>query len=509
MRKYPIGLQDFRKIREGGFLYIDKTERIHELIESGHYYFLSRPRRFGKSLILATIKEIFSGSQELFEGLWIENNWNWEKKNPVIHLSFSQMNYESLGLYQALIRELDLVANKFGIALEEQELKLKFQELILKLSKVAPVVILIDEYDKPIIDYVDKMQVAWENESIMKNFYSVLKDADAHIRLLLITGVSRFTRVSIFSDLNNLRDITLSPQFATLAGITQTELESNFGPEIEKLSLDFSDILQQIKDWYNGYSWNGTDKLYNPFSLLNFMADGDFQNYWIKTGAPAFLIKEVRTRPDFAFTEADLVVGVEGIEDLYIESLNPVTMMFQTGFLTIKAYNRAERLYTLGYPNREVKESVLTHLLSAFSFEDTGRIKPMVVGLKKAFIQNDIPLVVRIINSLFSNIPNPLWKGAKEAFYHGLIHNTFQMLGIDLASEVYSANGRLDVAVKTVTHIYVIEFKLDSTPQKALDQIFDQSYLLSYALDTRQKVAIGINFSSVEKNISAYLIKEI
>lgn len=508
MRKYPIGLQDFRKIREGDFLYIDKTRHIHELITSGHYYFFSRPRRFGKSLILSTIKEIFNGSQQLFKGLWIENNWDWEVKNPVIHLSFSQMNYQHLGLYTALNKEIDWIAERMQIVLSESELKDKFRELIRKASVDAPVVILIDEYDKPVVDYLDNMEVANENRAVKKSFYSVLKDADAHIRLLLITGVGRFTRVSIFSDLNNLRDITLSPQFVTLAGITQEELETNFRLEIEKLKLQAPDILQQIKDWYNGYSWNGMDKLYNPFSLLNYMADGDFQNYWIKTGAPAFLVKEVRTRPDFAFTEADVVVGVEGLEDLYIESLNPVTMMFQTGFLTIKAYDRSERLYTLGYPNREVKESVLTHLLAAFSFEETGRIKPVVTDLKKAFLKNDIALVVRIINSLFSNIPNPLWKGAKEAFYHGLIHNTFQMLGIDLASEVYSANGRLDVAVKTASHIYVIEFKLDSTPQKALDQILDQQYLLPYELDPRKKVAIGINFSSVDRKISGYLAQE-
>ncbi|SFE31877.1 PD-(D/E)XK nuclease superfamily protein [Chitinophaga sp. CF118] len=508
MRKYPIGLQDFGEIRKGGFLYIDKTHAIYNLIESGKYYFLSRPRRFGKSLLLSTIKEIFSGNKKLFEGLWIENQWNWEKKHPVIHLRLSKIDYQKFGLYEALNMEMVALAKELDIELEANNLKGRFEELIRKASVNENVVILIDEYDKPIIDYLDDLSNAEENRAVFKSFYSILKDSDEYIRLLLITGVSRFTKVSIFSDLNNLRDITLLPQFETLTGITQEELDTNFKPELAELSAEDASFPAQIKEWYNGYSWGGKTTAYNPFSILNFMADRQFNNYWIATGTPSFLIKQVRSRPDFLFTEDNLEVDVSSLSDLYIDNIKPLTLMFQTGYLTIKSYNKEDRLYTLGYPNREVKESVLAHLATAYSFTDTGHVRPTIIELKKAFTDNNIKKVVDIIDTLLANIPNPLWIDAKESFYHGLIHTAFQLLGIEISSEVHSAKGRLDARVMTKTHIYVLEFKLDATAQHALDQIINKDYLGSYKLDPRKKVAIGINFSSAEKKISEYLIQE-
>ncbi len=508
MHKYPIGLQDFRKIREGGFLYIDKTRLIHTLIESGSYYFLSRPRRFGKSLLLSTIKEIFSGNKELFKGLWIADNWNWEQRHPVIHLKFSQMPYQEVGLKEAINQELDKLAEEFGFKLQSTNIKAKFSELIKKTAANGKVVILIDEYDKPTIDYLDDIPKVEENRSVFKSFYSVLKDADEYIRLLLITGVSRFSKVSIFSDLNNLNDITLHLRYTTLAGITQQELESNFAMEIAQMQISQSNIVQEIKEWYNGYSWDGINRVYNPFSLLNFIDANDFQNYWIDTGTPYFLIKQVRSRPDFTFTDSDMIAGPEALNDLNIGHINPLTLMFQTGYLTIKSYDKENRLYTLGYPNREVKESVLVYLIAAYSYIEPGYVRPNITELKIAFIRNDIAKVIRIIDTLLVDIPNQLWTGAKESFYHGLLHNTFQLLGIQIASEVNSATGRLDASVMTKTHIYIMEFKLDSTAQKALDQIIEKDYLRPYQLDPRKKVAIGINFSSEKKAVNDYLIKD-
>ena len=517
MRKYPIGQQYFRGIRERWFVYVDKTRIIHTLIESGDYYFLSRPRRFGKSLLLSTIEEIFSGSKELFHGLWIQNHWNWEQKHPVIHLSLSQINYQKLGLSEALNKELVLIAKGLGITLEEAELKDKFRELIQKASSQESVVILIDEYDKPIIDYLDDPNKAEGNRQVFKEFYSVLKDASKYIRLLLITGVSRFAKVSIFSDLNNLRDITLSPAYATIAGITQEELESNFAEEISELQKTKPGILNDLKIWYNGYSWNeGAGKVYNPFSLLNFMADRKFENYWFQTGTPTFLIKEVQTNPAFAFLEEELKVSNEALNDLFgktnagagWEHMNPVTLMFQTGYLTIKSYDSNTEFYTLGYPNREVKVSVLTWLVSAYSGRELGRVRPTVNELGNAFISNDIPKVIKIIDTLFSTIPNPLWIGARESFFHGLLHNTFQLLGINLESEAHSSNGRSDMIVKTSTHIYILEFKLDGNASEALEQVLQKGYLRPYQLDPRQKTAVGINFSSAKRQVEGYELKD-
>lgn len=365
MRKYPIGLQDFGSLRKEGFLYVDKTQLIYNLIDSGKYYFLSRPRRFGKSLLLSTIKEIFTGRKELFEGLWIHDRWNWEHKHPVIHLRFSQIDYKGLGLTEALSRELDFVAKEFGIQLlEGDSLALKFRELIREVAKNGGVVILIDEYDKPITDYLEDVEKVEENRSIFKNFYSVLKDADEYIRLLLITGVSRFSKVSIFSDLNNLYDISLNPHYATLTGITQQELETNFTEEIVLLQQKQTDILRKLKEWYNGYSWDGTTRVYNPFSLFSYMRSGRIQNFWFQTGTPTWLVNLMKKRR--VFNLEHIQIGENALSSFNIEHLAPIPVLFQTGYLTIKNYDDETRLYELGYPNREVEESMTDALLSAY-----------------------------------------------------------------------------------------------------------------------------------------------
>lgn len=510
IRKYPIGLQSFREIREGGYLYIDKTEIIHRLVDTGKYYFLSRPRRFGKSLLVDTIEQLFSGRKELFEGLWMYDRWDWTRTNPVIKLRISKIPYQKLGLYDALFKELDALAAPFGIELTETDLKSKFWELIEKASTIGKVVILIDEYDKPIIDYLDDLEKVEENRSVFKQFYSVLKDADPYIHLLLLTGVSRFSKVSVFSDLNNLRDITLSPAFVSIAGITQQEMEQAFAAEINEMQQQQPDILERIREWYNGYTWDGTTHLYNPFSLLNYFADRLFNNFWIDTGTPTFLIKAVQQHPDRYIMSTDtLETGLETLKDLNIGDPDPISMLFQTGFLTIKAVDWEMQLVTLGYPNREVKQSVLTFITAAYTHEHPGQLQPVINQLSRAFLRNDIAQVITIFDTLFVRIPNPLWTHAKEQFYHGIIFNTFQLLGIWQESEVFNAHGRSDIIVKTSTHIFALEFKLDKSAHEAIDQIFDREYLKPFRLDTRRKVAVGINFSSAKKAVAEYEVKEL
>ncbi|HEY4062251.1 MAG TPA: AAA family ATPase [Puia sp.] len=508
MRKYPIGIQDFKEVREGGYLYVDKTRLIHTLIESGKYYFLSRPRRFGKSLLLSTIKEIFSGNKELFKGFWITNNWNWEQRHPVIHLRFSQMAYKELGLADAINRELDMIAKGFGVLLEANNIKEKFRELIQKTAAKGKVVILIDEYDKPVIDYLNDLPKAQENRSVFKSFYSVLKDADEYIRLLLITGVSKFTQVSIFSDLNNLNDITLHPKYTTLAGITQQELEDNFSQEIEEMRQSTPDILQEIKEWYNGYSWfDGKETVYNPFSLLRFMEAGVFQNFWFATGTPTFLVEQIRKRGDFKFE--GLRMGDLGLGNFDIERIAPIPLLFQTGYLTIKSYNPRSRTYELDYPNKEVKSSLLEALLSSYREVFPGDSASLTNTLLDSLQSNDIPKVVEVLNTLIATIPYDHWLADKESIFHIIVHLTFKILGVDIDSEVHSSGGRCDAIVQTVSHIYAMEFKLDATAQKALGQILDNGYLQPYKSDKRKKVAIGINFSSEDRKIKDYLVKEL
>lgn len=507
MNKYPIGLQNFREIREGNYLYIDKTEKIHKLIDSGKYYFLSRPRRFGKSLLLSTIKEIFSCSKELFKGLWIENNWNWDQKHPVIQISLSKIPYKEIGLTEAIRRHLHKTAAELGLTLKADNIKELFTELIEQSAQTAKVVILIDEYDKPIIDNLDDIQLAEENRSIMKNMYSILKDADPYIRLLIITGVSRFSKVSIFSDLNNLNDITLHPWYATLTGITQQELEQNFAMELKAMAETQPHVLAELKSWYNGYSWNnGNDKVYNPFSLLKFMEHQQFSNFWFETGTPTFLVEQIKKHKVYDFEH--LEAGAEELNTFQIENIHPTTLLFQTGYLTIQDYDPAGRLYKLGYPNLEVKASLLNYLLSAYRYSPPASSTPLTVQIFRGFERNDIDKIIDSLNALMASIPYDLWKNTSEFHFHTIVHLTFTLVGTYIQSEVHTAKGRCDAIVQTDTHIYALEFKLDKSAEEALQQIKDRNYLAPFAADKRKKAAIGINFSSGSRQVDEFLMNE-
>jgi hypothetical protein len=302
MKKLPIGIQTFSKLREGDFIYVDKTEYIYNIISGNNYYFLSRPRRFGKSLTLSTIAEIYSGSKNLFTGLWIENNWNWDKIHPIIHISFNSLNYKDLGLEIVLKKELLKIARKYELLLSETSSPELFEELIEKLAAAkGRVVILIDEYDKPIIDFLEaeNLHIAKQNRAILRNFYSIIKNADPYIEFFLMTGVSKFSQTGIFSNLNHLNDITLNENYAALTGYTQDELEFYFDEWINRTLLKFKSIsketlLMHIKQWYNGYSWDAKTRVYNPYSVLLFFDNRAFENYWFATGTPTFLINLIK-----------------------------------------------------------------------------------------------------------------------------------------------------------------------------------------------------------------------
>lgn len=511
MRKYPIGIQDFRDLREGGYTYVDKTNYLHTLATTGKYYFLSRPRRFGKSLLLSTFKELFSGSRELFEGLWIYDNWDWQKKHPVIRISFSDIGVNTMGLVPAICKTLAETALKLGFSLDSGVYDQQFKELIHKAAVKNKVVILIDEYDKPITDNLDNLALAEENRVISKNFYSILKDASPFIEFLLITGVSEFSKVSIFSDLNHLQDITLHREMNNLIGITQQEMDIIFNQELEELPLFFkwdkTRLTREIKERYNGYNWGGTDTVYNPFSLLSFFKQKEFKNYWFETGTPTFLMEQIKKRGDFDFEE--VITAEEGLNDFNIQKLSPVTLLFQTGYLTIKSIDTVRRKYTLGYPNKEVRESMLAYLIGAYRDGFAYESRPMIINLEDALESNDIEAVVKVINTAFASIPYDLWRDATELHYHALVHLLFSMLGAYLKSEVHSANGRCDALVETQDAIYAIEFKLDLSARAALTQIIDRGYLEPYALTGKKRRAVGLNFSSGAKKVEGWLMQEI
>jgi hypothetical protein len=504
---YPIGIQDFREIRTKGYHYFDKTAFIHRILTEGKHYFLSRPRRFGKSVLVSTIKEIFSGSRELFEDLWIEKNWDWSKQHPVVHLLFSSINYQKRGLAAALSKEIEAIATGFSILLDNQELKDQFRELLQKLAHTqGRVVLLIDEYDKPIIDYLETPEQAKANREVLKQFYSVLKDADPYLEFVFITGVSKFSKVSIFSDLNNLKDLSINERYNNLLGVTQQELESQFNDRLHEIAAlrktEFDVFLAQVKNWYNGYNWSGTDTVYNPFSLLNFLQDGQFNNYWFATGTPTFLVERMRSEGRFQW-DADDFVALLTLANFDIEHIELTTILFQTGYLTISELNIMEGWCKLDYPNQEVKASLEQLLMGAFQHR-IGSGLPTVLRLRQALERNNLDRVIQLINTVFSDIPSDLWKGATELHYHALVHLTFSLLGNYLKSEVNSSLGRCDDIVQSATHIYAFEFKLEQSAAVAIQQIINKNYLGPYQLDARQKVAVGINFTREKRGVTEF-----
>ncbi len=510
MQKLPVGIQDFRKIREDGYLYVDKTQYIYELALQSGYYFLSRPRRFGKSLLVSTLKELFEGSKELFEGLWIEEHWDWDKANPVLHIPFSSLGYKELGLDRALHRHLDKIIETKDFDVEEESLSQKFEELLKAFAQTeGRVVLLIDEYDKPIIDYLGgEIEQAKENQQILKNFYSVIKDSDPYIRMVFITGVSKFSRVSIFSDLNNLYDITLSDSYAAMLGYTQEELEAFFARHLkdfcEKKNYNREEALAQIRRWYNGYSWNGEAFVYNPFSILLFFKDHKFINYWFKTATPTFLINLIRKEVYYDFD--GVKVGDAAFDSFDIEHLDIITLLFQTGYLTIKKYDAGRELYTLGYPNREVKKSMLEYLVHAFSNTSATQVRAYAFDVADALEEEDLEKVRDVFNILLYNLPYQLHQKA-ESFYHAIVHLFFTYMGLDVQSEVSTARGRADSIVEFDDKIYCFEFKLDRSAQEALEQLKNRGYADKYRNTGKKIILIGVNFSSEKREVDEFAVE--
>ena len=394
-----------------------------------------------------------------------------------------------------------------GLTLATTTLQGRFRELIEKVAADAgPVVLLIDEYDKPLVDFLNDPDRLEANRSVMKSFYSVLKGRDEHIRLLFVTGVSRFSRVSIFSDLNNLEDITIDRNFHALVGITQAELETVFAAEIESLSGEYTDILRQIKEWYNGYSWgNVGQRLYNPFSLLNLMKGRTFMNYWFTTGTPTFLLEQLKKRK---LSDMDSVeISLNALADFNTDRLNMASLLFQTGCLTIKALEG--QLCTLGYPNREVRQSLLDGLLDIYRESDVTDSLSLVTSLRKSLASGDVGRAVAVLNSLIGDIPYDYWNADKESIFTIITVLSFKLAGVDAYTEVHSSKGRCDVLVRTDDYIYVIEIKLDGTAQEALAQVLRQDYLQPYGGDKRKKLAIGISFSSAARKVAEYLVQEV
>ena len=519
MKDLPIGLQTFGKLIHGNYLYIDKTESIYRLISrGGQYYFISRPRRFGKSLLISTLYELFSGNRELFKGLWIQDKIQWNK-HPVIHIDFTEIDFETVSLLKNSLDEiLERTGKEYHVRLTSTSYKTRFGELIRKLaiSQNSKVVVLIDEYDKPITTFIEteEKRKAEANRKVLKNFYSILKSSDKYIRFVFITGVSKFSRVSIFSDLNNLNDITIDDNFSTLLGLTHLELLKYFDDRIDdmskKMAMDNNVLLQYIKQWYNGYSWDGRDFLYNPFSILSLFDKNRFGNYWFSTGTPTFLINHIKKRKKDIISLEEVEVGESIFESYDIDNLEVISMLFQTGYLTIKEMKPVgvQYKYRLSYPNEEVKESFLKHVLASYTAEETGIVGSKILDLVEVINNDNLDNFFTIIKSIFAAIPSHLFVKDREAYYHTIIYLILSLLGVNIKAEVHTNKGRIDAVMETDDCIYLVEFKM-GTSAYALAQIEKMKYHERFLSSRKPIKLIGVGFDKKDRNIRDYKVKEL
>lgn len=503
MQKYPIGIQTLSEIINGGYLYIDKTEYIYKLFD-GKFYFLSRPRRFGKSLLVSTLKEIFNGNRELFKGLWIYDKISWDKY-PVIHIDFSQLSYKSEDIVLLINKRLAEIGNEYNIQLTETHHGLRLKELIEKLSATNKVAILIDEYDKPIIDNLEKENIhkAHQNRELLKQFYSILKGSDQYIHFLFLTGVSKFSKVSIFSDLNNLLDLTTHPAYACMLGYTQTELEHYFATEIAQYSATTPNFVEKVKTWYNGFSWDAKNTVYNPFSMLIFMQTGHFGNYWYNTGTPTFLLKLLKEKEKGSFSFNSMTIPELVLDKNEIDNLEPMSLMFQTGYLTLKAIDQENSTVTLGYPNREVENAFTLMLLAEVNNRASDSTGILVYRLSQCLAEGQVNDFIFELTDLFTGL-DYINTPRRESYYHSIFLMVVRLLGYLAQSEVITSTGRIDCVIWAGNYIYIVEFKVGNAAD-AMAQIKAKNYAAKYANQNKEIVLLGIGFNAQTKNVNDYL----
>lgn len=517
-KKYAIGQQDFSVLRERGSFYVDKTLYIEKIItNSTQYWFLARPRRFGKSLFLSTLRYFYEGRRELFQGLYIDSvDWDWEPY-PVLRLDLNTEKYKEEGLLDGVLDNyLRNWEQEYGVEVIGDSLSVRFRNIIKAAHEKTgrKVVILVDEYDKPLVNNLNDDDNFEHYRTKLASVYSNFKSSAEHIQLVFLTGVSRFSKLSVFSDLNNLRDITFSDEFSDICGITEKELEDNFRIGIEDFAnyngITKEETRLELKKNYDGYRFtvNGSD-IYNPWSLLNAMVEKRASNYWSRTGKPT-LVAEAMYRFDediesLLNTRCDEIT-LEGFD---LRSASPVPLLFQTGYLTIKDYDRETRLFTLGVPNKEVADSLFKELLPFYvKVKKGGDSETVVRNIVNSLLLGQPEKLVNNLDIFFAGIPYDM-KMEDENNLHNAIYILLILIGVAVETEVHTSDGRIDLVVKTTKFIYIIELKFDHSAEEAMTQIDEKQYALPYANDPRRLFKIGLNFSSMTRHLDPPRIEEI
>ena len=510
-RRLPIGIQTFREIREEGCYYVDKTAHIRRLLDEDKHYFLSRPRCFGKSLFLDTCKELFEGNEALFEGLAIHEHWDWSVRHPVVRLSFGSGSFTAPGDVQARVREqLAAIERRESVVFEYGTDAGRLAALLEALHERTGrrVAVLVDEYDKPILDALEAPEVARANRDYLRGLYSVVKDSDAHVRFSFLTGVSKFSKVSLFSGLNNVTDITLDPHYSAICGYTEADLDTVFAPELPGLDRDV------IREWYNGYGWRGEERVYNPFDILLLFRNREFGAWWFETGTPAFLVETLFKRRVSTVALGEMMGTNALLSAFDVDDIATEALLFQTGYLTILEEQSLGGLplYRLGYPNREVSQS-LNECLLEYLVRDRSRQTANSVRLVMLLQANDFEGLKALFHAFYASIPYEWYTNSDiaryEGYYASVFYSYFAGLGLDITVEDSTSHGRLDMAVRFNGGVYLFEFKVVEMAGEgaAMTQLKERRYADKYRGTGGPIHLVAVEFSREARNIVAFEVE--
>lgn len=513
-KTYPIGIQNFESLRNDNYFYVDKTKLIYQLARSGRYYFLSRPRRFGKSLLISTLEAYFEGKKELFRGLAIENLEKDWIKYPILHLDLNIEKYNSPDSLDKILNDkLEYWESIYGTRPSETSFSLRFAGIVRRAYEQTGqrVAILVDEYDKPMLQSIGNEELQRSFRDTLKPFYGVLKSMDGCIKFALLTGVTKFGKISVFSDLNNLNDISMDERYIEICGITEKEIHENLEDELHELArrqkMTYDEVCKELKECYDGYHFvEDSIGLYNPFSLLNTFDKMKFGSYWFETGTPTYLVELLKQnhyslqRIAHEETDADVLNSIDSA------SQNPVPVIYQSGYLTIKGYDRRFGMYRLGFPNREVEEGFIKFLLPHYANVDKIESPFQISKFVHEVEQGDYDAFFRRLQSFFADTPYELVRDL-ELHYQNVLFIVFKLIGFYVKAEYHTSEGRIDLILQTDQFVYIMEFKLDGTAEEAIKQINDKHYAQAFNADKRKLYKIGINFSNKTRNIERWIVE--
>ena len=510
---YPIGIQSFEKIRQGGYVYVDKTDLIYKIAKTGQYYFLSRPRRFGKSLLVSTMEAYFKGKKELFDGLAVaslEKDWT---EYPVLHLDLSGVAYNQEDVIaKVLSNALCKWEKEYGSENKSDIPGIRFGNVIEAACQKTgcQVVILIDEYDKPVIDNLDRPELQDKMRETLRGFYGVMKSKDAFIRFGFLTGVTKIGKMSVFSDLNNPTDISMDREYFDICGISESDLKVYFDGSVKELAeangLSEEECRQKLALMYDGYHFHPKAAgIYNPFSLLSTFKAKEFKEYWFETGTPSFLVKVMRkTSYDVTRLSSDLV-GSSLLSDVNTAFLNPVPLLYQSGYLTIKGFDPRFNLYTLGFPNMEVKDGFLNFLLGYYAPIQSDSTNTLISLMSMDVESGNPEGFMTRLDALFARTNYQIQGDCEKDFQYAM-YIIIELMGEYVETERTTSNGRIDILIKTKDYVYIIEIKTDSTPDEALAQIEEKGYARPFADDRRRIFRVGVNFSTSARRIDGWKV---